>query len=257
MTGTSMACPIAAGAGALLLDKLSSVTPSQIYNAIQNSASTSGTGTVPNNTWGYGKLDVLAASNEAPLPVELSSFTAKILRNGSVQLNWTTETEVDNYGFEVQRSEIDVQNSDLKKIAFLEGFGNSNSPKEYSFVDDEVTSGKFAYRLKQIDNDGTFEYSKIIKINVDAPMEFELNQNYPNPFNPNTIIKFTVDASNPTTLKVYDILGNEIAQLFNETTEAGKIYELEFNASGLSSGVYYYRLSTPKKSLVRKMLLLH
>ncbi|MCH7706434.1 MAG: S8 family serine peptidase, partial [Chloroflexi bacterium] len=102
MTGTSRACPIAAGAGALLLDKVSGATPLEVYDAIQNSASTSGTGSVPNDTWGYGKLDVLAALNQSPFPVELSSFIAKSSKDG-VQLDWVTQTEVNNYGFDILR----------------------------------------------------------------------------------------------------------------------------------------------------------
>jgi len=196
-----------------------------------------------------------------PVPVELSSFTAKVLRNDGVLLDWTTETEVNNYGFEIQRSQMnpnsEIQNPQFQLIGFIEGHGNSNSPKEYNYLDEGISYGNYAYRLKQIDNDGTFEYSDVIEVNAGIiPEGFVLEQNYPNPFNPATKIKFAVDAADHTTLKVYDILGNEIAELFNETTEAGKIYEIEFDASILSSGVYYYRLSTPQKSFVRKMLLL-
>ena len=188
-----------------------------------------------------------------PLPVELVSFSANISDN-RVILNWLTETEVNNYGFEVHRS---MMSDKWDVLGFVEGHGNSNSPKEYNFLDEAISYGSYAYRLKQIDNDGTFEYSDIIEVNAGIiPAGFALEQNYPNPFNPATIIKFAVDADIPTSLKVYDILGNEIAQLFNETTEPGKVYEIEFDASKLSSGVYYYRLSTPQKSLVRKMLLL-
>lgn len=205
--------------------------------------------------WGtaFGVVPVTA------LPVELSSFTAKVLRNEGVQLDWTTETEVNNYGFEVGRqvSSGQLTGDNWEKIAFLEGFGNSNSPKKYSFLDRGINYGNYAYRLKQIDNDGTFEYSDVIEVNAGIiPEGFVLEQNYPNPFNPSTVIKFALVESQQATLNVYDILGNEIAQLFNEITEAGKIYEIEFSASNLSSGIYYYRLSTPPKSLVRKMLLL-
>jgi photosystem II stability/assembly factor-like uncharacterized protein len=190
------------------------------------------------------------------LPVELSSFTAKVNKNG-IALNWITETEVDNYGFEVQRSEFDVQSSDWKKITFIEGYGNSNSPKEYNYLDEGITYGSYAYRLKQIDNDGTFEYGDIIEVNAgDIPEGFVLEQNYPNPFNPSTVIKFALAESQQATLIVYDILGNEIVQLFNETTEAGKIYEIEFDASGLSSGIYFYKLLSNNRLQTRKMLLL-
>jgi len=259
MTGTSMACPFAAGCGALLLDKVPTATPLQVYNAIQNSGNTSGTGTVPNSTWGYGKIDVLAASDESPFPVELSSFTAKVLRKDGVQLDWVTETEVNNYGFEVERkvSSEQLSASNWEVLGFIEGHGNSNSPKEYNFLDEGINYGNYDYRLKQIDNDGTFEFSDIIEVDAgNIPEGYVLEQNYPNPFNPSTVIKFALAESQQATLTVYDILGNEIAQLFNKTTEAGKVYEIEFNASALSSGVYYYRLSTPQKSLVRKMLLL-
>jgi len=204
--------------------------------------------------WGtaFGVVPVSA------LPVELSSFIAKSLKDG-VHLDWVTETEVNNYGFEVERKESHRQmtGDNWEKITFLEGFGNSNSPKDYSFIDREINYGSYAYRLKQIDNDGTFEYSDIIEVNAGIiPEGFVLEQNYPNPFNPSTVIKFALAESQQATLTVYDILGNEITQLFNETAEAGKVYEIDFDASDLSSGVYYYRISTPQKSLVRKMLLL-
>jgi len=201
-----------------------------------------------------------APNGSQTLPVELTSFFAAII-NGSIKLKWRTETEVNNYGFEIQRSQMnpnsEIQNPQFQLIGFIEGHGNSNSPKEYNFLDEGISYGSYAYRLKQIDNDGTFEYSEIIEVDAgNIPDGFVLEQNYPNPFNPSTKIKFAFDAVAPTTLKVYDILGNEVAQLFNKTTETGKVYEIEFDASGLSSGVYYYRLSTPQKSLVNKMLLL-
>jgi len=192
------------------------------------------------------------------LPVELNSFTAQIIDEG-VKLIWKTETEVNNYGFEVERqiSSEQLTADNWKKITFVEGHGNSNSPKEYNFLDEGISYGTYAYRLKQIDNDGTFEYSDVIEVNAgDIPEGFVLEQNYPNPFNPTTVIKFALAESQQATLTVYDILGNEVAQLFNKITEAGKVYKIEFGASDLSSGVYYYRLSTPQKSLVRKMLLL-
>jgi len=124
-------------------------------------------------------------------------------------------------------------------------------------LDKGIKYGSYLYRLKQIDNDGTYEYSEPIEIYIgDIPGGFVLEQNYPNPFNPSTKIKFAVDESTNTTLKIYDILGNEIATLFNEITEAGKVYELEFNASELPSGMYIYSLLTKTKSEMRKMILL-
>jgi len=193
--------------------------------------------------------------------VELVLFTARI-SGTKVILNWLTATEVNNYGFEVERKVSSKSASggaigNWEKIGFVEGNGNSNSPKNYSFIDRGINYGNFAYRLKQIDNDGTYEYSEPIEVYVgDIPGGFVLEQNYPNPFNPSTKIKFAVDESTNATLKIYDILGNEIIILFNEVTEAGKVYELEFNASGLPSGIYIYGLMTETKSEIRKMILL-
>jgi hypothetical protein len=193
------------------------------------------------------------------LPVELSSFTAKILKGGGIQLNWRTETEVNNYGFEILRSS--KLDSVWKKIGFVEGNGNSNSPKEYSYTDN-IMRGKYSYRLKQIDTDGSFEYSKVIEIDAgNIPDGFVLDQNYPNPFNPSTAIKFAVAETQKAVLKVFDLLGNEVATLFNGVADGGKVYQVEFNShSGevrnLSSGIYFYRLETKEKVENRKMLLI-
>ncbi len=115
--------------------------------------------------------------------------------------------------------------------------------------------GKFIYRLKQIDNDGTFEYSKIIEINVNVPLEFELNQNYPNPFNPSTTIKFSLPVTSNVKLSVFNILGEEVQIIVNETKEAG-IYTINFNAAELNSGIYFYKLETRNFLLVKKMSLI-
>ena len=203
-----------------------------------------------------------------PLPVELIFFSAKILGN-AVRLNWRTETEVSNYGFEIQRAEsnfefrnspegMDSQNFEM--IGFVEGHGNSNSPKDYSFIDASVTGGKYSYRLKQIDTDGQFEYSKIIEVDAEKiPDEFVLEQNYPNPFNPTTIISWQSPVGSWQTLKIYDVLGNEVATLVDEYRPAGR-HEIEFNTSSIkhlpSSGIYFYRLATENKVESRKMLLI-
>ena len=188
-----------------------------------------------------------------PLPVELSFFSAIILENG-VKLKWRTETEISNYGFEILRS---TQNDEWDVLGFVQGYGNSNSPKNYSFVDENVSSGKYSYRLKQIDTDGQFEYSKVIEVVAGKiPNEIVLEQNYPNPFNPTTTIKFAVAETQKAELKVFDVLGNEVVSLFNGVAEEGIIYELELNGENLSSGIYFYRLETNSKVENRKMLLL-
>jgi len=153
-------------------------------------AMTRGSGTPPEDgRWGtvYGLVPI------GDLPVELSSFTAKVLRNGGVQLDWTTETEVDNYGFDVERTQLNEKDTLWEKLDFIEGHGNSNSPKEYSYTDNYTQYGSYAYRLKQIDTDGSIEYSDVIEIEAgNIPGGFVLEQNYPNPFNPATSIKFAL-----------------------------------------------------------------
>jgi len=191
-----------------------------------------------------------------PLPVELVSFNATAEDN-SVELKWKTETEVNNYGFEIERKVVSQQPliSNWEKIGFVQGNGNSNSPKEYSYEDKSPIGGnKFQYRLKQIDNDGKSEYSDIVEITV-VPNKFELSQNYPNPFNPSTRIKYQVAINSQVSLKVFDVLGNEVATLVNEEKPAGN-YEVEFNASQLSSGVYFYKLTAGSFTDTKKMILL-
>jgi len=202
----------------------------------------------------------VSLETESPLPVELSLFTAKVLNSGGVQLNWRTETEVSNYGFEIERSEnpkSEIQNPQFEKIGFVEGHGNSNSPKDYSFTDNGAGYGKYSYRLKQIDTDGQFEYSKVIEVDAgNIPGGFVLEQNYPNPFNPSTTIKFALAETQQAKLIIYDVLGNEVAIPFNGTAEGGKIYEAEFSGENLSSGLYFYQLATENKVESRKMLLI-
>ena len=186
-----------------------------------------------------------------PLPVELSSFTAKII-NDKVELNWLTMTEVDNYGFDIERK---VNKSEWQKIGFVEGHGNSNSPNSYSFVDNHLTGGsEFRYRLKQIDTNGNYEFSEIVEIEY-LPQNFVLYQNYPNPFNPSTKIRYSIPQSSNVIIKVFDILGNEIETLVNEEKPAGN-YEVEFDASGLSSGMYLYKLQAGNFVETKKMILL-
>ncbi len=196
-----------------------------------------------------------------PLPVELSSFAAKAADN-SVTLNWETATEVNNYGFEIERrvgspkSSVGSQSQNTwEKIGFIQGHGNSNSMKEYSFIDKTVLNGKYFYRLKQIDNDGGYSYSKEVEVKTEViPTEFALFQNYPNPFNPATTINYQLPANSFVTLKVYDVLGREVKSLINERQDAG-YYKIEFGASSLSSGIYVYRIIADKFSSIKKCIL--
>ena len=195
------------------------------------------------------------------LPVELSSFSA-IVKGDEVELNWQTATEVNNYGFEVERQILNqVQNDNWEKIDFVAGHGNSNSTKDYSFIDQEkVAERSRSYRLKQIDNDGKYEYSKEIEIDLGMPNEFSLSQNYPNPFNPSTTIKYSIpkiinNQSSIINIKVYDILGNVVATLVNENKAAGN-YEVKYDASNLSSGIYFYKLQSGSFVQTKKFILI-
>ncbi|MCZ6702595.1 MAG: T9SS type A sorting domain-containing protein, partial [Ignavibacteria bacterium] len=198
------------------------------------------------------KFTIDYAFPDLPLPVELAYFTG-ILNGNKVELRWRTETEVNNYGFEIERS---TKDTDWIFIGFVEGNGNSNSPKQYSFNDNDIIlSGEYYYRLKQIDNDGTYEYSDVVTIEVDAPNNFYLSQNYPNPFNPETRIDFKIPLKQLVTIRVYNTLGEQVAELVNEVKEAGS-YAVTFYGTNLSSGVYIYRLQTSSFATNMKMILL-
>ena len=191
-----------------------------------------------------------------PLPVELSYFSAKISENG-INLIWRTETEVNNYGFDVERSQVSDVNrqTEWAKLAFIEGSGNSNSPKEYSFFDDKILAGTYSYRLKQIDTDGDFEYSKVVQVNFNLPENFELYQNYPNPFNPSTTISFSLPQSTNVNISVYNLIGEKVDEIVNGFLDAG-IHRIIFNASNLNSGMYLYKLEAGDITLTKKMILI-
>ncbi len=205
-------------------------------------------------------------STTSPLPVELSSFNASIIENNFVQLNWQTETEINNFGFEIQRA--DNYSEDWKILGFVAGNGTSNSKRNYYFIDKNILdTQKYFYRLKQIDQNGSFSFSEIKQISLALPTLFEVFQNYPNPFNPSTIIKYNLNADNYISIKVFDILGCEVASLVDEYQTAGHHY-VEFNSNqtkrnrSLASGIYYYVINAYSRdgkrnfSDTRKMLLL-
>jgi hypothetical protein len=194
---------------------------------------------------------------EMIIPVELTSFTANVIDN-SVELNWTTATELNNSGFEIFRLNVNQKGS-WEKTGFVPGFGTTTEPKSYSFIDEYLHQGLYSYRLKQIDYDGTFEYSENVEAEVTAPVGFELSQNYPNPFNPTTTLSFVIGHRSFVTLKVYDVLGNEIATLVNEELPAGE-YEVEFSRNlinqVLTSGIYFYQIKAGNYIQTKKMILL-
>jgi len=199
-------------------------------------------------------LDDVSFNSIGPLPVELTSFIASVI-GSNIKLNWQTATELNNYGFEVERCALSAERQAWENIGFVSGNGNSNSPRDYSFIDDYVGTGKYSYRLKQIDNDGQFEYSNVVEVSIVNPDGYKLEQNYPNPFNPSTTIEFRIPQSSFVTLKVYDILGQEVRLLVNEFKESG-VHTINFDASELNSGMYIYELESGSFIQTRKMILL-
>lgn len=188
-----------------------------------------------------------------PLPVELTGFTASVV-NQNVNLNWITATELNNAGFEVQRTMVS-DNPDWKVLGFVNGNGTSSNQHFYAFTDHNLSAGKYLYRLKQIDFNGTYQFSDELEVNFIGADKFELSQNYPNPFNPATIISFTISNRQFVTLKIYDILGNEVESLVNDYREPGT-YNINFSAAGLPSGVYIYKIQAGAFSQSRKMTLI-
>jgi hypothetical protein len=190
---------------------------------------------------------------EWPLPVELTSFTA-ISQYGKVLLNWATATEMNNLGFEIERRQ---DNNNWVRIGFKEGQGTTTEIQNYQFIDDisSISVTSLAYRLKQIDFDGSYEYSDVVSVDNPAPLDFALQQNFPNPFNPATKITFGIPLKSQVSLTIYNSMGEQIVQLINEEKPAGS-YEVVFNATNLPSGVYFYQLKVGDFIEIKKMVLM-
>ena len=194
---------------------------------------------------------ITLGSLDGPLPVEMASFTAQVTGN-IVNLKWTTANEVNNSGFDVERS--DNGTSNWIKTGFVKGNGTINKPTSYSYSDTKLQKGNYSYRLKQVDFNGNFEYHKLLNsVTVSSPAKYSLEQNYPNPFNPSTKISFQLPNDSKVSLKVYDISGKEITTLVNDFKTAG-YYTVEFNAANLASGVYFYNIHAGDYSKVMKMV---
>ncbi len=239
------------------------VLTSQHYSRFFGATATFGDGTLRGaliNDTAYGNL--------YPIPVELISFNSSV-KNNDVTLTWLTATETNNSVFQIERSKKpDARSEVWQSIEFISGNGTTTKPHTYSYTDKNLSAGKYLYRLKQIDFDGTFEYSKTVEAEILSPNEFILEQNYPNPFNPSTKIRYSIPTPSSSiplikernevgfvTLKVYDILGNEIATLVNEYKPAGS-YEVEFNSHQLAGGIYFYQLKTDNFIETKKMVYL-
>ncbi|QQS35186.1 MAG: T9SS type A sorting domain-containing protein [Ignavibacteriales bacterium] len=189
---------------------------------------------------------------EVTVPVELVSFKANVTGN-AVQLSWVTASELNNQGFEIERKSA---NNSWQKIGFVQGNGTTSSTKTYSYVDGNLQAGKYSYRLKQVDFNGTYEYTNVIEAEVTpVPVKFDLAQNFPNPFNPTTTINYAIPQASNVTLKVYNMLGQEVKTLVNKFVEAGQ-HTVKFDAQDLNSGLYFYKLEAGSFNMVKKMTLL-
>jgi hypothetical protein len=202
----------------------------------------------------YIGIDLVQVKGVGYIPVELTSFTAAA-NNNDVVLSWATATEKNNQGFEIQRN----NGNGFTTVGFVRGNGTTTQPQSYTFVDKNLNSGVYSYRLKQIDLDGTADFSKTVEVEILNPKEFALNQNFPNPFNPSTKINFSLAVDSKVSLKVFNVLGQEVSTLLNGNLSAGN-HEINFNAAGMNTGVYFYKLEAAgidgtNFNSVRKMIL--
>ncbi len=197
-------------------------------------------------------------SSTPPLPVELTSFTASLTENNEFRLSWETQTEINNYGFEIQRQS--PSSAIWESIGFMPGYENTKSRHSYYFIDRKVFSiGIYFYRLKQIDLDGSYIFSFITKVELIAPNKFNLNQNYPNPFNPSTVIEYNIPEECFVDIDLFNVAGIKILDIIAKNHTAGN-YKILFNGASLASGIYFYRVQAIANGKIftmsKKMILL-
>ncbi|MGB5893425.1 MAG: T9SS type A sorting domain-containing protein, partial [Ignavibacteriaceae bacterium] len=190
------------------------------------------------------------------VPVELTSFNAEIL-DSKVVLNWTTATETNNLGFEIERKIIHASDGVWIINGFKEGKGTTTETHSYQYIDkiSDINATSLCYRLKQIDYDGSYEYSDEVLVDNTAPVDYALHQNFPNPYNPVTTITYSLPIKAQVELVIYNALGESITRLVNEEKEAGK-YSVKFDATNLPSGIYFYRIQVNDFTEIKKMILL-
>ena len=200
-----------------------------------------------------GEQDVYYSyiSDSTIVPVELLSFSASVTTN-AVNLNWSTATELNNLGFEIQRNK---EGTEFFTVGFVDGNGTTTELHNYSYTDKNLDNGKYYYRLKQVDYDGSYEYSDIVEVEWRAFNSYVLEQNYPNPFNPTTTIRFSIKNKSNVRITILNAIGEEVAVVLNEEKEAG-YHQVEFNATNLPSGVYFYQLRAGSFIDTKKMILL-
>jgi hypothetical protein len=240
--------------------------PNGAYASIGGNATANGSGNITSNsisslgnssTPSFFVLGNIPGGTN-PLPVEMTSFTASMQSGNCAILKWSTATEVNNSGFEIERRSANSEQltvNSWQKIGFVSGAGTSNSPKEYTYQDVNLAPGVYVYRIKQIDNNGAFKYSASTQVDAGVAKGFELLSFYPNPFNPTTNVQFSVPQDGYASLKVYNMLGQEVATLFDGMAQAGHYIPATFDGSRFASGVYFSRLQYNGKSLVQRMLM--
>jgi len=219
------------------------------------------------NIYGWGKVNLPSI----PVPIQLASSVANVIRGNDVEVAWKTISETNNYGYEIYRRRTNsgligssdanpqsqIANPQWTKIGFVEGHATTLAPQSYSYVDKSVGFGKYLYQIKQIDLDGKSTTYPEMALTVGVePKKLTLAQNYPNPFNPSTTIEFTVPQASFVTMKVYNVLGQEVLTLFKGDAEAGKINTARFDASNLPGGVYFYRLRAGQFVETKKLVVL-
>lgn len=216
-----------------------------------------GVDTYGSTAFAVGNAGTIVKWSGPSLPVELTSFSAS--QNGqNVLLNWSTATETNNRGFEIERKIVTNDNtSEFATVGFKAGAGTTSEVKNYTYSDNVslLKASAVTYRIKQVDFDGKSSYSKEVTVNLVAPVEYNLSQNYPNPFNPATVIKYSIANAGMVSLKIYNTMGQEVATLVNEAKEIGS-YEVNFDAQKLSSGVYFYEINSGNFTSTKKMILM-
>jgi hypothetical protein len=220
-------------------------------------------------TWqdlrGGGTSDIYASRvfSDGALPIQLASFTASVLTGNIVLIEWITLSELNNYGFEVQRRQNSQQQFQTLPNSFIPGHGTTTEPQYYSYIDSTAHVGTWQYRLKQIDLDGTIHYTDPIQVAIVAstvnasniPEEFSLEQNYPNPFNPSTVIKYALPKGVHVKLSLFNTLGQRVQVLVDELQQAG-YHQIIFDANSLATGIYLYRIQAGEYISTKKFVLL-
>jgi len=185
-------------------------------------------------------------------PVELEGFEGSFIKDG-VRLTWTTASEHNNYGFEIWRSQNYLSN--FKKIAFIKGHGTIVNKNQYQFIDRDLDEGTYYYQLKQLDNDGSFQFIGKIEVVVNIPKKILLEQNYPNPFNPISNISFNLPKNHQVELTIFDLTGKVVDKLVNGFQNAG-YYNIAWDGSDYPTGIYFYELRVDNFKQTKKMILM-